>query len=217
MWNLLDKGQIFEKMVQHPTILKIVRTILGDDAQLGSIASNTIFPGGSGQEPHIDYPYWDYYNREHWPQPPKHEDVPFFMNFQATILLDDFTTDNGATALRPRTQLIADYPQDSKEFFKHYEQAVGKAGDAMVFVGLLQHCAMPNRSNASRTGILLQYLPKYIRPMEDIKRSISDPVIERMSPELKKLLLWDYPYPAILDKAEAVNSEGSKSNFKWKD
>ena len=41
--------------------------------QLGSIASNTIFPGGSGQEPHIDYPYWDYYSKEHWPFPPKHK------------------------------------------------------------------------------------------------------------------------------------------------
>ena len=49
--------------VQHPTILEINRRILGDDCQLGSIASNTIFPGGSGQEPHIDYPYWDYYNK----------------------------------------------------------------------------------------------------------------------------------------------------------
>ena len=50
-----------------------MRRILGDDMQLGSIASNTIFPGGSGQEPHIDYPYWDYYNKEHWPFPPKHK------------------------------------------------------------------------------------------------------------------------------------------------
>merc|ERR1712223_1485371 len=57
VWNLLNKGVIFEKLVQHPTILEINRRILGDDCQLGSIASNTIFPGGSGQEPHIDYPY----------------------------------------------------------------------------------------------------------------------------------------------------------------
>ena len=49
--------------VQHPTILEINRRILGDDCQLGSVASNTIFPGGSGQEPHIDYPYWDYYDK----------------------------------------------------------------------------------------------------------------------------------------------------------
>ena len=67
------------------------------------------------------------------------------------------------------------------------------------------------------TGILLQYLPKYIRPMENIKRSISDDVIKRMSDQLKRLLLWNYPYPAILDKAEAKSTEGSKSDFKWKD
>ena len=54
---------IFHFQVQHPTILEINRRILGDDCQLGSIASNTIFPGGSGQEPHIDYPYWDYYDK----------------------------------------------------------------------------------------------------------------------------------------------------------
>ena len=72
VWNLLNKGRVFEKMVQHPTCLSIVRKILGDDMQLGSIASNTILPGGSGQEPHIDYPYWDYYNKKHWPFPPKH-------------------------------------------------------------------------------------------------------------------------------------------------
>lgn len=33
----------------------------------------------------------------------------------------------------------------------------------MLFFGLLHHCAMPNRSNSSRTGLILQYLPKYIR------------------------------------------------------
>ena len=214
---MLDKGQIYEKMVQHPIILKIMRQILGDDAQLGSIASNTLFPGGSGQEPHLDYPYWDYYNKEHWPRSPKHPHIPFFMNFQATILLNDFTAENGATGVRPGTQLKAEWPHDTEEFYRHVEQGVGKAGDVMVFVGLLQHCAMDNKSNVTRTGILLQYLPKFIRPMEDIKRSISDDVIERMTPELKKLLLWDYPYPALLDKAEAKSTEGSKSDFKWKD
>ena len=49
---------------------------------MGSVASNTIFPGGSGQEPHIDYPYWDYFKSENWPAEPKHKDIPFFMNLQ---------------------------------------------------------------------------------------------------------------------------------------
>ncbi len=56
--------------------------MLGADFQLGSVAANTIFPGGTGQEPHVDYPYWDYFKRDNWPVPPKHRDVPFFMNMQ---------------------------------------------------------------------------------------------------------------------------------------
>ena len=191
-------------MAQHPTILK-----LGDDAQLGSIASNTIFEG-SGQEPHLDYPYWDYYDKNHWPHSPKQKDVPFFMNFQATILLDDFTVENGATAVRPGTQLTASYPRDACEFYKHAIR-IGSAGDVMLFVCLLQHCAMPNKTEQSRTGILLQYLPKYIRPMEDMKKQVSDDVFERASDELKTLLLVEYPYPVNLDESEAKNSEGINS------
>ena len=103
-------------MVQHPTVLKIVREILGDDMQLGSIASNTIFPGGSGQEPHIDYPYWDYYSKAHWPFPPKHKDIPFNMNTQILIPLDDMTAENGATSVRPRSHIEIEYPTDTEEY-----------------------------------------------------------------------------------------------------
>ncbi|XP_064623535.1 uncharacterized protein Mb3657-like [Lineus longissimus] len=215
-WNLLNKGMIFEKMVQHRKILAIVERILGDDLQLGSIASNTLFPGASGQEPHIDYPYWDFYERKHWPANPKVANVPFHMNMQVTVLLDDFTIENGASAVIPYSQRKCEYPHDQAAFYKHCVQTPGKAGDVVIFPGLIQHCAMPNKSDSSRCGLLLQYLPKYIRPMEDIKRALDADVLKRVSPRLRKLLLLDYPYPAILDEVEAINSEGSKSDFDWK-
>ena len=40
---------------------------------------------------------------------------------------------------------------------------------------------------------------------------------ERASEDLKKILLLDYPYPAVLDDEESGNTEGSKSDFKWKE
>ncbi|XP_013398471.1 uncharacterized protein LOC106164960 [Lingula anatina] len=214
-WNLLNKGKIFEKMTQHPKVVSILYPILGDDMQLGSIAANTLFPGASGQEPHIDYPYWDYFERKHWPVAPKVPEVPFHMNMQATVLLDDFTAENGATGVVPGSQVRCVYP-DSKEFYEKYVQVIGKAGDVVLFPGLIQHAAMPNKSKASRSAILLQYLPKYIRPMEDIKRSVHPDILKRASPCLRRLLTMDYPYPALLDEAEPGNSEGSKSDFSWK-
>lgn len=216
MWNLLNKGPVFEKLVQHPTILEINRRILGDDCQLGSIASNTIFPGGSGQEPHIDYPYWDYYDKRHWPYPPKHRDIPFLMNMQTTIALDPFTENNGATAIRTGTQKFAEYPEDIGEFMANMIQPRAEAGDVIMFTGVMQHCAMPNKSDKSRTGILIQMLPKYIRPMEDQKKMVLKSVLARASSDIKKILLLDYPYPAVLDNEGASNSEGRNSDFKWK-
>lgn len=216
VWNLLNKGEIFEKLVQHPTILGIARRVLGDDMQLGSIASNTIFPGGSGQEPHIDYPYWDYYNKQHWPVPPKHKDIAFHMNMQLLIPLDDLTEENGATSVRPGSQTTVEYPSNIDEYKEHQVQVTAKAGDAVVFVGALQHCAMPNHSQSSRSVILIQMLPKWVRPMEDQKRMLKQQVHDRASEDLRKLLLLDYPYPAVLDEEESGNSEGSRSTFKWK-
>ena len=52
--------------------------------------------------PCVDYLYLDYYNKKHWPV----KDV-LYMNMQVTILLDDFTNTNGATAVRLDCQLVA--------------------------------------------------------------------------------------------------------------
>ena len=34
-------------------------------------------------------------------------------------MLDDFTAENGATAVRPGTQIKSEYPWDSEDFHKH--------------------------------------------------------------------------------------------------
>ena len=39
-------------------------------------------------------------------------------------------------------------------------QPRAEAGDVIIFTGVMQHCAMPNKSKASRTAILIQMLPK---------------------------------------------------------
>lgn len=77
----------------------------------------------------------------------------------------------------------------------------GKPGDVMLFPGLLQHCAMPNDSRDPRSAVILQFLPKFVRPMEDLKRSIAASILHSASPVLRKMLLVDYPYPAVLDES----------------
>lgn len=56
---------------------------------------------------------------------------------------------------------------DEERFAKEHIQVTGKKGDVFLFTGLLHHASSDNKSNACRSGVLAQYLPKYVRPMED--------------------------------------------------
>ena len=200
VWNLLDKGEVFERMVQHPVVMRVVGAFLGDAFIMGSVAANRLLPGGPGQEPHIDYPYWDLYQRGSFPIG---INSSFPLNAQATILLDDFTEENGATAYWPGSQKTLTYPDDETSFHANAARQSGRAGDCVVFNGMVWHCAMPNRSDSDRTGVLIEYLAKFVTPLEDQKRGVRQEVVERASPMLRQLMGLDYPYPTLLDEVEA--------------
>ena len=205
VWNLLNKGDVFVAMVQREPIVSIMRAFLGDEFILGSIAANRLLPGGPGQELHVDYPYWDLHKRSSFPA---RVNPSFPLNAQATVLLDDFTEENGATAIVPGTQKLARYPETPDRLPPETVRMVGRAGDVAVFFGLAWHCAMPNESAADRTGILIQYLPKFIKPMEDQIRGTRADVLAAASPLLRQLVGLDYPYPQLLDEAEAKVDQG---------
>ena len=131
------------------------------------------------------------------------------MNLQATILIDDFTETNGATAFVPHSQGNLSYPDDQAAFDRDAIRLSGNAGDIAVFNGMCWHCAMPNESDADRTAVLIEYLPKFVRPLEDHCVVRAD-VIDRATPMLRQLLGIDYPYPQVLDDAEAENTEGRR-------
>ncbi len=206
VWNLLNKGEVFEAMAQQPQICQIASRFLGDEFHMGSIAANRLLPGGPGQEPHIDYPYWDLYKQSSFPM---NINSSFPMNLQATILVDDFTPENGATAMVPFSQGDLSYPQDREAFDAAAIRQTGKAGDVVLFNGMCWHCAMPNTSDDDRSGVLIEYLPKFVRPLED-HSVVNAEVVDRATPLLRQLLGLDYPYPQVLDEAEAVNAEGIK-------
>ncbi len=205
VWNLLDKGEVFERMVQHPAVMTIVGAFLGSEFIMGSVAANRLLPGGPGQEPHVDYPYWDLYKRETFPA---NINSSFPLNCQATIMLDDFTPENGATAYLPGSQRTLVYPDDEDRFYAECERQVGRAGDCVVFNGMCWHCAMPNRTDADRSGVLIEYLPKFVTPLEDQKRGVRQEVVDRATPMLRQLMSLVYPYPQVLDEAEPTVQYG---------
>ena len=201
VWNLIDKDEIFRKLVSNDLILEVFSIILGNELKLGSFAARIQQPGDKKQKPHLDYPYWDMYNLKSFPN---NINSTFAMNCQSTIMIDDFTLDNGATMVAPGTQLRGYFPKE-EEFWPIMKQTTGKAGSVMLMTGLLWHGAGSNKTKRPRIGILGQYLPKFVKPMEDQLASVDMKVIKKCNKKLKNLLGVGYPYPQVLDTSKNAN------------
>ena len=209
VWNLLAKGDVFSDMAAHPVIMSILSRWLGTEFIMGSIAANRILPGGPGQEPHIDFPYWDFHGVETHPMG---LNASFPMNAQITIVLDPFTQASGATAYLPGTQKDLRYPtpDDHAHFYHNCARMTGEPGDTVLFFGAAWHCAMPNNADHDRNAVLINYIPKWVKPLEDMPGALPASFIDAASPEMRQLLGLNYPYPEVLDTADAVNAEGIK-------
>lgn len=205
VWNLLAKGEVFSQMSTHPVLMQILRKFLGSEFIMGSIAANRLLPGGPGQEPHVDYPYWDF----HAPDThPVGLNGSFPMNAQVSVILDPFTKQSGATAYVPGSQRELRYPRASDKFFERCAQMEGEPGDVALFYGVTWHCAMPNKADHDRNAVLIQYLPKFVKPMEDMPAALPQSFVDEASPDMRQLLGLNYPYPEVLDAAKAGNTEG---------
>ncbi len=207
VWNLLAKGAVFSDMAAHPVIMKVLRKFLGTEFIMGSIAANRILPGGPGQEPHVDYPYWDMYNAE---THPIGLNASFPMNAQVSILLDPFTEETGATAYMPGSQKELRYPTEADDFYGKCERMLGAPGDVALFFGAAWHCAMPNTSQIDRSAVLINYAPKWLTPIEEMHAALPDGFFDTASDDLRQLMGLKYPHPQAFDEAEAQNTIGRK-------
>src|SRR5215467_2858897 len=89
VFNLVNKGAVFEEIVQHSEVMKIMGRLLGGDCILSGFSSNTTGPGGEPMMLHSDSGY----------VPPPHPE--YLLSANAIWILDDFTLENGGTEYVP--------------------------------------------------------------------------------------------------------------------
>jgi ectoine hydroxylase-related dioxygenase (phytanoyl-CoA dioxygenase family) len=196
VWNLLEKGAVFRAIAEEPRMLAIIETILGHDFVLSSIAGSILRPGAPRQEPHVDYPYWDLYDPARFPLG---FNASFHIQVETLVMLDDFTPENGATAILPGSHKRCAWP-DAEAFERSHVQATGPAGSLLMFTAPIWHAGRENRSAAARTALLSGYHCKFIRQLEDFRRSISPETLALCSERLTYLMGIDQPYPTLLAK-----------------
>ncbi len=176
--KLLHRGEIFERLVQHPRLIEVAETLLGDDMTLSSYAARILEPGAREMGAHIDYPYWAM-------RGPFNMRPPLML--QVIWMMQDFTEENGATLVVPGSQRRGVAP-DAAGFAREAIPITGVAGSAIVSHGLLWHNTSPNRTGEPRVSMLINYGAKIIRPMEPKIAEAPPQVLGRASEKMRQLL-----------------------------
>ena len=107
VWNLIGKGEMFEKAIQQPKMLASMEYLLGADCTLSSFTVNILYPGAPDAGLHIDYPLSGL--------PTPRPNFPMVAN--SVWFLDDFTLENGATSCVPAShQRLEALPESGIEY-----------------------------------------------------------------------------------------------------
>lgn len=175
VWNILNRHPVFRELVQLPVVLELLREVIGWPALLGNISANIAQPGSEGGVLHPD----QLFVPKPWPAEPQG------MNF--AWLLDDFTADNGATEVVPRSHLAAD-DVDPAALADEAIPVVAPAGTLMVFESRLWHRTGSNRSPHPRAALFGWYTRPIYRTQENWFLSLDQEVVDEASDELLTLL-----------------------------
>jgi ectoine hydroxylase-related dioxygenase (phytanoyl-CoA dioxygenase family) len=172
VWNLINKGEIFRRLVLNETVRALIAHVLGEEVLLSSFTGNLANPGGLAQGLHRDDGY-----------APRDLGIPIVAN--SLYMLDDFTEENGGTRVAPGSHLG---PGSSAVAPPNTVAATGPAGTVMIFDGRLWHGTGANRSTVRRAGLLGYYCRPFVRQQENMTMSVAPEVVAQCSPELLSLL-----------------------------
>lgn len=160
-WNttrfgaLLLKSLSVHALATNELMLSIMDSVLGahcDWYQLNLSQAVRIHPGERQQVPHRDEEMW----------PCAKGGAEYLVNVMWA--LSDFTAENGATMIWPRSQfnpLSRDVDPENAII------AEMPRGSALVYLGSVTHCGGTNRSSQPRTGVILSYCLGWLKQYEN--------------------------------------------------
>ena len=169
--SVFGRTRALDALAVDPVVLEVVAARLGDALLSASVACE-IHPGETAQVVHTDDGIY--------PLPQNHPDVAL----SALWAIDDFTTDNGATIVFPRSQGQRATPPDPRDGVK----VKMPAGSVLLYSGTLWHGGGANTSEATRLGVIFTYAESWLRPQDSHLISVPLEVARGLTPELRALL-----------------------------
>lgn len=177
--NAVDKGEIFEQVIQTPEILEAIEVVLGADFKLSSLNIRSANPhNGCAQPLHVDSGA-----------------LPDELGnsvCNSVWMLDDFTEHNGALRVVPGSHKWFRIPEPGAK--PEGEMLVtGKAGTVVVMNAHVWHGGSENFTDTQRRAMHVYYTRGDKPQQQYQKRLVRSEVQARMSPLGRRLLALDDP------------------------
>jgi ectoine hydroxylase-related dioxygenase (phytanoyl-CoA dioxygenase family) len=175
-WNLFDLTSVTMPF----------ETVLGEGCIVYAYTSSSMPPGRRNYSSriHVDCPRL----------------IPGYVtNMGATILLSDFTEENGATWFLPKSHERPEAPSD-EEFFRRSERLVAPKGSIFFFNARTWHMGGSNTTDQWRHALTINMCRSYMRQRIDIPRAMSHMNLERLSPKAAQKLGFDVQIPTSMEE-----------------
>lgn len=183
--RLLARSVMASKIVEHPLVLGIARSILSpwcDTIQLNLTQALALHPGAPPQLPHRDQDMWrgavgevEYLVNAMWPF------TPYTAENGATLI---YPESHGSNALRPGIP--------ERQFAAELEP-----GSVLLFLGSTLHGAGGNSSTQIRRGAIVSYCLGWLKPYENQWLAYPPSIARRFSPELAALVGYSQHRPNL--------------------
>ena len=176
--DLVNKGEVFDIFYTHPRVLAGIAQVLGQSIKLSSLNYRAAKPGMGLQKLHVDW---------HEAVTPGHYKV-----CNSIWLLDNFSSENGATRIVPGTHHSGVLPQDilTNPEAPHPEEVIieAPAGSVFIFNSHAWHGGTTNHTVKNRRSIH-SYFCRSDQPQQvDQSRYIKNETLNRLSPAAVRIL-----------------------------
>ena len=192
--NLVDKGDVFERVIETPRVLECMEHVLGPEFKLSSLNVRSADPNNDWTQPlHADSGAV--------------ADERGYWVCNSVWMLDDFTEHNGSLRIVPGSHQWGRAPEPGAKPDGEI-LVTGKAGDVVVMNAHLWHGGLANRAPSPRTAVHAFYC-RWDKPQQQHQKALLRAEVQgRLAPGLRRLLALDDPL-----NDELAGHGGPRSGF----
>ena len=179
--NLVDKGILFAELVAMPPLLECIQHVIGPDFKLSSLNARSTNPHNGASQPwHADCGAV--------------ADERGYWVCNSLWMLDDFTAENGATRMLPRSHTWRRLPEPGQTHaLPDQELVTGKAGTVVIMNAHMWHGGTANHTDHCRRALHAFYT-RNDKPQQQYQKGLLRPqTLGALTPLQRRVLAIDDP------------------------